>query len=437
MDVRGKRVTLMGLGRHGGGVAAARWLARQGAMVTVTDLASAESLQASIAELQNEPIAAWRLGGHAEADFTQAEIVVVNPAVKHGHTLVQLAVANGARVTTELELFLERFPGRVIGVTGSNGKSTTAAMIAEILAADGRDARLGGNIGRSLLSDLSTTNEHSWAVIEISSFQLTWLSPACPMPQVSVLTNFSPNHLDWHADLADYAAAKRRMFANLPEHCAAVMRPQERIHPLWKSAATSAYIVSPKSIESLPALQLPGRHNQANAAAAAAAAELAGCSAAAIDRGLRRFSGLPHRLEFIATVGGMRFFNDSMATTPESVQAALDSFDRCWLLCGGYDKGIDMRPLVTSIAERAKGAAFYGAIGPRLLDLARQTGGRCALNGAEGLDDAFAWCVAHAAAGDVIALSPGCASYDQYVDYRERGARFRLLVRALEARDAR
>jgi UDP-N-acetylmuramoylalanine--D-glutamate ligase len=165
MDVQGKRVTLMGLGRHGGGVAAARWLARHGAVVTVTDASSAESLASSIAELQGEPIAAWRLAGHAERDFEQAEIVVVNPAVKPGHPLVELAVARGARVTTELELFLERFPGRAIGVTGSNGKSTTAAMIAEILAADGRDARLGGNIGRSLLTDLPSMTEESWAVI--------------------------------------------------------------------------------------------------------------------------------------------------------------------------------------------------------------------------------------------------------------------------------
>ncbi|HEY2838875.1 MAG TPA: Mur ligase family protein, partial [Pirellulales bacterium] len=270
MDVQGKRVTLLGLGRHGGGVAAARWLARQGAEVTVTDQASAESLQSSINELAGEPIAAWRLGGHAESDFDQAEIVVVNPAARPGHPFVERAAAHGALITTELDLFLERFPGRAIGVTGSNGKSTTAAMIAEILIADGRDAYLGGNIGRSLLADLSTMNELSWAVIEISSFQLAWLSPECPTPEVSVLTNFAPNHLDWHGDVESYARAKRRMFTSLPARGAAVMRPDERGHPLWADVSPRASTVVPWPEDAIPKLQVPGRHNVENAAAAAA-----------------------------------------------------------------------------------------------------------------------------------------------------------------------
>jgi UDP-N-acetylmuramoylalanine--D-glutamate ligase len=250
-----------------------------------------------------------------------------------------------------------------------------------------------------------------------------------------VLTNFSPNHLDWHGDVENYASAKRRMFTSLPSCGAAVMRPQERSHPLWRNVSPGARVLAPRSFESLPELKLPGRHNQENAAAAAAAAEFVGCSPAAIDRGLGRFAGLLHRLEPVATLRGVQFFNDSMATTPESVMAALDSFDRCWLLCGGYDKGIDMAPLVASIAARARGAAFYGAIGSRLLRLAEQAGPRAALHGAERLDEAFAWCVAQANEGDMIALSPGCASYDQYVDYRERGEHFRALVRALAARE--
>jgi UDP-N-acetylmuramoylalanine--D-glutamate ligase len=142
-------------------------------------------------------------------------------------------------------------------------------------------------------------------------------------------------------------------------------------------------------------------------------------------------------LELVGEIGGVRFFNDSMATTPESVIAALNTFDRCWLLCGGYDKGIEMALLATAIARRARGAAFYGAIGPRLLRLAQQAGPRCHLMGAERLDEALAWCVSQATEGDVIALSPGCASYDQYVDYRERGEHFKALVSALAARGLR
>ena len=213
MEVRGRRATVMGLGRHGGGVAVARWLAHNGAAITITDRAPADSLADSIAELTDVEIAAWRLGGHCDADFIGADLVIVNPAVRRDHPLVARAAARGVAITSELELFLERCPASVIGVTGSNGKSTTAAMIAEILRADGRETWLGGNIGRSLLPDLDQLSRASWAVLEISSFQLAWLSPCCPTPTAAVLTNFTPNHLDWHGTLSAYADAKRRLFS--------------------------------------------------------------------------------------------------------------------------------------------------------------------------------------------------------------------------------
>ena len=196
MEVRGRRATVMGLGRHGGGVEAARWLARQGAIVTITDRADAATLAESIAALASEEIVDWHLGGHRERDFAEADLVVVNPAVRPDDALVARAAARGAQITSELELFLERCPGRVIGVTGSNGKSTTAALIAEVLRADGRKTYLGGNIGRSLLADLPNMTSDCWAVAEISSFQLAWLSADCRLPTIAVVTSFAPNHLD-------------------------------------------------------------------------------------------------------------------------------------------------------------------------------------------------------------------------------------------------
>jgi len=423
----------MGLGRHGGGVAAARWLAQQGAVVTVTDTASAEDLQSSVAELSDEPITHWRLGGHNAADFDRAEIVVVNPAVRPGNALVSAALTHGAQVTTELELFLERFPGRAIGVTGSNGKSTTTAMIASILAADDRDVYLGGNIGHSLLAELPQMTVESWAVIEISSFQLTWLSDECRTPELAVLTNFAPNHLDWHGDIAAYAAAKLRMFRNLPAGGAAILRAVEQRSSHWKDVLPRASVIGPRPFDAIPSLRVPGQHNQENAAMAAAAASFVGCSPSSVERGLLQFKGLPHRLELVGEIADRRYFNDSMATTPESVMAALETFDRCWLLCGGYDKGLDMAPLAAAIARRARGAAFYGAIGPRLHALTEAARPQCPLFLAERLDEAFAWCVAKSQPNDVIALSPGCASYDQYVDYRQRGAHFQSLVHELSS----
>lgn len=427
----------MGLGRHGGGVAVARWLARQGALVTITDQAAADTLAESIAALADVEIADWSLGGHHERDFASAELLVVNPAVRPDNPWVARAMASGARITSELELFLERYLGQMIGVTGSNGKSTTAAMIADILRADGRDVYLGGNIGHSLLVELDKMTPESWAVLEISSFQLAWLSPACPLPKVAVLTSFSPNHLDWHGTLEQYAAAKSRLFTRLAGGKTIVVGRD--FQPLAAAAPDFAQrqdmlaeAPDDTAREHVPPLRIPGEHNRCNAALAAEAARSIGCAPPAIDKGLREFHGLPHRLELVDRVADREFYNDSMATTPESSAAALATFSaRCWLLAGGYDKGVDMRPLLAALGDHACGVAFYGAVGPRLYQQARAAAPQCPPSLHETLDGAFAWSESRARGGECVVLSPGCASYDQFVDYRARGARFRALVAGL------
>ncbi len=433
MEVRGKRVLVMGLGRHGGGVAAARWLAGEGAEVTVTDTAGAAALADSIAELSDANIAHWHLGGHSADDFGQAEIVVVNPAVRLDNSHVARARVTGATITSELELLLRRLPCPAVAVTGSNGKSTTAAMIAAILTAAGRVVYLGGNIGRSLLPELRRMTPDSWAVLEVSSFQLAWLSNTCPLPQIGVLTNFSPNHLDWHGTLEEYASAKARLFVG--EHAARVaVLGDESLSALPGVATVAGKTALSDSSEKLPPLRVPGDHNRRNAACAAAAARAAGCSQEAIQTGLRQFSGLPHRLELVGATAGREFYNDSMATTPESAAAALETFTgRAWLLAGGYDKGVDYAPLVTAIGQHARGAALYGATGPRLFEQLRAAGARCPLALFETLDAATGWCWEQSRAGDCIVLSPASASYDQFVDYRERGARFTALAQSLGA----
>ncbi len=261
VDYRGGRATIMGLGHFGGGATAARWLARQGAIVTVTDLADEKVLADSLALLADVPIAALHLGGHREDDFRGAELVVVNPAVRPDSPGLHFARQCGARLVTELELFMENCQARIIGVTGSNGKSTTAAMIASILQAAGQNSSprraptegwseegqgvraappesrqsgslpstrphpnplpkgegtkqktfLGGNLGGSLLERLPEIGRDDWVVLEISSFQLWHFTPTARMPQVAVVTGCSPNHLDWHASYADYMAAKQRI----------------------------------------------------------------------------------------------------------------------------------------------------------------------------------------------------------------------------------
>ncbi len=206
-------MTILGLGRHGGGVAAARYYALAGAIVRVTDLADADALRESLDRLADVPIAKFTLGRHEEDDFRDADVVVVNPAVRPGNSFVELAQRTGAMITSEIELFLDACPAQVIGITGTVGKSTTASMLAAIMKESGKTTWLGGNIGHSLLAELPQISAHDVVVLELSSFQLHWLSERTHWPRGAVVTNCSPNHLDWHGSYENYMAAKRRLLA--------------------------------------------------------------------------------------------------------------------------------------------------------------------------------------------------------------------------------
>jgi UDP-N-acetylmuramoylalanine--D-glutamate ligase len=430
MLVDGQRVTIMGLGHFGGGAAAARWLARQGARVTVTDLADESHLADALATLRGVPLT-FHLGEHRDVDFRQAQLLVVNPAVKPGNRLVALAAAAGARITSEIELFLDACPAPVIGVTGSNGKSTTAAMTAAILRADGRRTWLGGNIGQSLLERLPEIAADHWVVLELSSFQLWYLTPAARGPQVAVVTNCTPNHLNWHPDFAHYVAAKQRLLTLQSPTALAVLNTADPQVAGWEHLVRGR-LATPWADEQIPPLGVPGMHNRTNAACAAAAAAGVGCSAAAIARGLSEFTALEQRLELVATIGGRRFYNDSSATTPESTIEALRSLPPpIWLLAGGTDKGADLGPLLATIAAHAQGAAFYGAVGPRLYERLNGLKSNVQATVTQDLNEALAWCVQRAPRAASIVLSPGFSSHDQFTNYRERGARFTDLVRTL------
>jgi UDP-N-acetylmuramoylalanine--D-glutamate ligase len=324
----------MGLGRHGGGAAAARFLAGQGAIVTVTDLADADALADSLAGLADAGIGRFHLGGHRESDFQAADLVVVNPAVRPGDPLVELARKSGARLTSEAELFLDACPARVIGVTGTNGKSTSAAMTAAILSAAGRRTWLGGNIGNSLLAELHQLRPDDWVVLELSSFQLFWLSDAARWPSRAIVTNCTPNHLDWHGTFAHYMQAKQRLLEHLSAVGSAVIDPRAPGLTGWADSL-ACRLIEPVPLQKIPPLQLPGEHNRRNAALAAAAALDAGVEWGAVETALARFSGLPHRLALVAEIAGRKFFDDSKSTTPEATLAALDAMRRpTWLLLG-------------------------------------------------------------------------------------------------------
>jgi UDP-N-acetylmuramoylalanine--D-glutamate ligase len=456
----------MGLGRFGGGVAAARFLAQQGAIVTVTDLRSAEELADSIAALSDVRIQHWALGQHPPEVFSECQILVVNPAVKPDNSFVRDAVQRSADVTTEIELFLRHNPAPVIAVTGSNGKSTTTALIHHLLQGSPTDDEpnsgfrriwLGGNIGISLLDRLTEITQDDMVVLELSSFQLETLRRKRFRPQIAVLTNFSPNHLDWHGTVAEYRKAKQTIFDFQTADDVSIVPADEENSPdgheprPWKTRGQrmqfgisdqgddgvyfddgnltlrAARGTFEDSVRLRIPAQLPGVHNALNVAAACCGAWQAGANPDSFSATLKTFQPLPHRLQLVAEQAGRQFWNDSIATTPESAIMALRVFSgRAILLAGGYDKGQDLRQFANEIKTRAKAVVLMGKTAETLktlLDSGDQTATLPAVVVGD-FAEAFARAVALSNPGDIVLLSPGCASYGWFRDYRERGELF-------------
>lgn len=427
-----RRVTLMGLGRHGGGTGAARFLAARGARLTISELAEPGALAESLDALSGLPIHALKFGGHDENDFTHAQCVVVNPAVRPDHPCLALARAAGAVITSEIELFLRNCPAHVIGVTGSNGKSTTATMLAEILAAAGRRTWLGGNIGTSLLGQLDAMRAADWVVLELSSFQLAHLSDDAPLPEIAVVTNCTPNHLDWHGGFSRYADAKRRLLRS--SRTLGVLNPHDPVTSAWTVRAAGP-IRAAWPLDVIPRLAIRGDHNRQNAAVAAAAAEAAGVEPSIIRERLPMFRGLEHRLQAVAEVASRRFYDDSKATAPQATICALAALDGpVWLLAGGDSKGANFDEWAESVVLGTRGAAVFGRSGEQLRASLLAARASYAVFRCESLADALDWCWRQSRPGDAILLSPACASYDQFRDFQARGAAFRQRVRSLAAR---
>ena len=435
IEWRNRSVVVMGLGRHGGGVGAARYLATHGARVTISDIADEDSLRSSLDQLTDLSIDRFQLGWHDERDFREAEFVVVNPAVPQDHNCLQVARAAGARLTSEVELFLARCPANVIGITGTNGKTTTAAMLASILTAAGRCTWLGGNIGGSLLADLGQMRRDDWVVLELSSFQLAHLGATTRWPRIAIVTNCTPNHLDWHHDFDDYAAAKRRLFTGPRTSGINIINLHDPVSRDWASGSDGKTLTC-WPLEQVDHLTVPGDHNRQNAACAAAAAEAAGVDRATILETLATFAGFEHRIEPIGEVLGRRFYNDSKSTSPAATIAALDAVPGpSWLLLGGRAKVSDFSALARTVVARAVGVAAYGESRYALCSAMVEEHSDFHVVAVERMADALAWCWRQSRAGDAIVLSPAAASHDQYRDYEARGEAFRALVRAL-ARDA-
>ncbi len=459
-DFAGKRVVVMGLGRFGGGIGVTKWLVEQGARVHVTDLSPEEKLSDSLRALKGLALT-FRLGSHDECDLDGCDLLVVNPAVdKRKASFFHAAVRRGIPWSSEMNLFLERCPGRIVGITGTVGKSTTTAMVGAILdeakTAEGwqhGQVWLGGNIGKSLLGGMAGMKPDDIVVLELSSFQLEDAAECRRSPHIALVTNLRDNHLDRHGTLEAYAAAKANIakfqkqedWLILPFEDVGLFPAEWLARPhLYRFGVVSetrqVRLVYPKNgqqtLEELfVTLSVPGLHNVENAAAALAIARILGARDTVSLAALQQFSGLAHRLEFVREFGGVRYYNDSKATSPEAAVTSMRAFDGGLIvLVGGSDKGSSFVEMGRTLATRAKAVICMGETGDKIRGEVVPTdpeGRRPIIRTAGNSQEAVELARALATAGDVVLLSPGCASFDWYRNYEERGDTFKLLVKAL------
>lgn len=448
-DVKGKRVLVVGLGKSG--VGSAIFLQEQGARVTVSDTKTQEQLKQEIPMLLDRGITV-ETGHHGERTFEGKDLIVVSPGVPYDEQHLVQARQDGIPVIGEVELAFRFLKGRIIAITGSNGKTTTTALTGKVIAEGGFPAVVGGNIGTAAISLVPQSSENGYVVLEISSFQLETVVGFRPF--IAVMLNVTPDHLDRHGSFAGYAAAKGRVFENQTAEDYAVLNAEDstcreyaktvKSQVRWFSTKseveTGAFIrvgkivyrdaQGEREIMPLSELQLKGAHNHENVLAAVCSAMVAGCDPAAIRKAVGEFKAVEHRLEFVATVNGVQYYNDSKATNVDATIKALESFSKnIHIILGGKDKGSDYTVLKPLLSERAKRVYTIGAAAEKI---EKHLGGVVDLVRSGTLENAVAQATAAAEKGDVVVLAPACASFDQFNSYEHRGKVFKELVRGLE-----
>ena len=453
LPVRNKRVLVVGLGKSG--VAAALFLKERGAKVTVSDSKSEAELGKEIPALREHGVAV-ETGGHGEHTFRDQDLIVLSPGVPVDVPPLRQARELGIPVIGEIELAAGFLKGKIIAITGSNGKTTTTALAGEVISWGGWEVQVGGNIGTAAISLVATATADTYNVLEISSFQLETIRKFAPY--VAVVLNVSPDHLDRHGTLAAYVAAKSRIFENQTAADYAVLNAEDptcvsmakatkaqvrwfsrvrEVNPgafvragqiYWRDSAGERLILP------LEAIGLKGAHNVENVLAAVSVGVITYCEPGRIERGVREFKAVEHRLEYVATVNGVEYYNDSKATNVDATIKALEAFPgNIHIILGGKHKGSPYTVLNELLRQRVKRVYTIGAAAEIIENDIR---GAAEVVRAGTLENAVQRAAASASAGDVVLLAPACASFDQFRSYEYRGAAFKQAVKALEESSA-
>jgi UDP-N-acetylmuramoylalanine--D-glutamate ligase len=452
IDLAGKKVLVVGLARTG--IATALFCAERGARVMATEERTEAQLPECAAKLRAAGVQ-LEMGGHRAETFAEQDLIVPSPGVSPLMPALAAARAVGVPVWSEIELAWRFLRGRLICITGSNGKTTTTSLIGHILETAGLPVQVAGNIGTPLISRVDISSDTSFTVVEASSFQLELISAF--RPDIGVLLNVTADHLDRHGSIEAYGAAKARMFENQTERDAAVVNADDAVAPryapdvprvFWfsreKHVASGCYVRGEEVVfrcdgaESVllerKLIGLRGRHNLENVLAAAAAAKLAGVEPAAIAEGVRTFAGVEHRIEYVATISGVEYFNDSKATNVDATIKALDAFPgNVLVILGGKDKGSDFRILRQPLRSQARMALLIGDAADKI---EAELAGVVPVERAGTLARAVEIASGRARMGDTVLLAPACASFDQFDNYEHRGRVFKQLVRELEKKNA-
>ncbi|MGA2856705.1 MAG: UDP-N-acetylmuramoyl-L-alanine--D-glutamate ligase [Candidatus Sulfotelmatobacter sp.] len=463
MELKDKRVLVVGLGKSG--VASALFLKKHGARVTVSDTKSGDELRNEIPMLLDHGITV-ETGGHGERTFRGQDLIVVSPGVPVDAPPLVQARSLGGSVIGEIELAAQFLPGPIVAITGSNGKTTTTTLAGEVMTAGGFPTLVGGNIGTPAISLAERAQPETVIVLEVSSFQLETIQTF--RPKVAVVLNVTPDHLDRHRTFEVYADAKARIFENqlgsdfavlnADDPTCVTMAARTKAQVFWfsrqKEVPQGAWVrednivfrdarseskTPQREIMQVSEIPLKGAHNLENVLAAVCVGMLMGCPPEKIRQAVKNFKAVEHRLEFVATIGGVDYYNDSKATNVDATIKALESFPaNIHLILGGKDKGSDYTVLNDLLRQRVKRVYTIGAAAAKIESqiISAKDGGPELVH-AETLENAIRKAHAAAQPGDIVLLAPACASFDQFKSYEHRGKVFKEIVRGLVADTAR